>query len=677
MRQWAAVPERLYRLPTLFPEAAQPIEAVVARYQRVAPAVTRFARTLSGNDHLTVLLGSVAAASEDEVVVDPRLFQAAAVRGAPVTPDEMAIASALHEVLHLVSTDLDQELIDQLEKAGPVATTLFFALEDGRQETQALRRYQGARSVLGDLYRAALGAAIGVSGALSQFVIGCFLGAARHLDMSFIESRADPQVTLVLRESLPLLDRAAAAPNATELLPIALELMESARRHGLIAERGRDAPAASLASERREANEATEDLDRVRLISPIVHDLEGYETTKRVPMAATADSERKGPAELANDASTDQLLRVSQAPVVYLPTGMGGKLVLEQVPSAFARFSAEGRQSMAAAARRWGLAQRQVASELFPLFAANQRRGLRSGYDQGDVSPHAALFIGAGLYQRMYERRAAATRRSYAVSLLVDASASMLQPRGDGAGRSPWGLAAAVLGAITLARLCDDLTVDFEVALFNRGFAARETDTEWSFTRNLSQATAGLRRTQGGAAARLTSTVNHYLVKGFGRRWREAEDLLAGLFYAAAEPTAASTAVRRDPRTAPPLSMFERAANVDEFNLIHAAERMAKLGAQVRVMVVLADGMTRGSVEALESAVRAIERSGTIVLGIGIGDDTVAGTYQRFEVVTRPEELTRAMIDGTRGALRRGLALWGLDTWWQRPVRSMKEAVNA
>ena len=99
--------------------------------------------------------------------------------------------------------------------------------------------------------------------------------------------------------------------------------------------------------------------------------------------------------------------------------------------------------------------------------------------------------------------------------------------------------------------------------LFNRGFAARETDTEWTFSRNLSQATAGLRRTQGGAAARLTSTVNHYLVKSFGRRWREAEDLLAGLFYAAAEPTAASTAVRRDPRTAPPLSMFERAANVD------------------------------------------------------------------------------------------------------------------
>jgi hypothetical protein len=117
--------------------------------------------------------------------------------------------------------------------------------------------------------------------------------------------------------------------------------------------------------------------------------------------------------------------------------------------------------------------------------------------------------------------------------------------------------------------------------------------------------------------------------------------------------------------------MFERAANVDEFNLIHAAERMGRLGANVRVLVVLADGMTRGSVDALAASVEAVERSGTTVLGIGIGDDTVTDAYHRFEVVNRPEDLTRAMIDGTRNALRRGLALWGMDTWWLRPARQV------
>ena len=61
------------------------IEAVVGRYQKVAPAVTRFARSLSGNDRLRVVLGPESAASPDEVVCDPRLFQAAANRAAPVT----------------------------------------------------------------------------------------------------------------------------------------------------------------------------------------------------------------------------------------------------------------------------------------------------------------------------------------------------------------------------------------------------------------------------------------------------------------------------------------------------------------------------------------------------------------------------------------------------------------
>ena len=84
------------------------IEQVVARYQRVSPAVTRFARSLSGNPKLRVRLGSEAAAGDEEIVCDPRLFQAAYNRDAPVTPDEVAIASALHEVVHLVSTDLDE-----------------------------------------------------------------------------------------------------------------------------------------------------------------------------------------------------------------------------------------------------------------------------------------------------------------------------------------------------------------------------------------------------------------------------------------------------------------------------------------------------------------------------------------------------------------------------------------
>jgi hypothetical protein len=127
--------------------------------------------------------------------------------------------------------------------------------------------------------------------------------------------------------------------------------------------------------------------------------------------------------------------------------------------------------------------------------------------------------------------------------------------------------------------------------------------------------------------------------------------------------------------------MFEKAANVDEFNLAHAAERMLQRRSQVRVLVVLADGMTRGSVEALASTAHSIERGGTTVLGIGIGDATVQAAYSRNQVVEQPDALTRAMVEGVRSALRRSLALWGVDTWWSRasrqPPEQSKELIRA
>ena len=43
-------------LRDMLPAEEGNIEDVVARYQRVAPAVTRFARSLSGNDKLRVRL---------------------------------------------------------------------------------------------------------------------------------------------------------------------------------------------------------------------------------------------------------------------------------------------------------------------------------------------------------------------------------------------------------------------------------------------------------------------------------------------------------------------------------------------------------------------------------------------------------------------------------------------
>lgn len=686
----------------LLTEILQPeeraIEAVVARYQRVAGAVTRVARTLTGREELRVVLGSSSRAAEQEVVIDPGLFQAAYGRRAPVTPEETALASALHEVVHLVSADFDERraiphdwvagtadrpadeeitLLEALEQVGgPPAEALFFAIEDARQELQGMASYPGARSVLTDLYRASLAGAFRRHGPLARFAIACFMTVGGYLPARSLERRLDPHSGGAWRDSLGLLERAASAEDPWEVAGLAVQLLAVARMHGLVSEGSEESGTADRRQAEKEA--MIDGLDRVRLFSPIVEDAEHYNETRASTEQAVAPSGMPAAVNRVSGDGTDQLLMVSQAPVVYLPTGQSGKLAVGRVPEPFRRFAPRGRAAMLQSAREWNVDQRQVGGELYPLFVANQRRGLRSGFDAGDLSPHAALLLGGGLYERMFERRSISTRRSYAVSVLVDGSASMLQPRRLAAPRDrrPWGLAAAMLGAWTLAAMCSELRVDFEVALFNRAFAARVDDTEWTYSRRRTAAISELRRTHGSAADRLTSTVNHYLLSSFDEPWRRSDDVLAGLFWTAAKIGEAGMEARRAPKDSPPVSLFEKAANVDEFNVTYAAERLANHGAQVRIMVVLADGMTRGSVEALARSVEEVDGRGTTVLGIGVGDDTVVSAYRHHQVITRPDELANSMVVGVGMALRRGLAMYGDDTWWIRAGRQSLQTNN-
>jgi hypothetical protein len=675
-------------LTEILPADERAVEQVVARYQRVSGAVTRFARTLAGNDDLTVRIGAETASSDEEVVVDPGVFQAAYARRAPVTPDEVALASALHEVVHLVSTDLDErrelpdewfgqvadvpegefELLDGLRRAGGAgAEGLFFAVEDARQERQGLAAYPGARSVLADLYHSAMSKALEDATMLGQFTIACFMLLGDHIDRDTIERRVHAKVAGAIPDAQPFLDAAAEADDAWDVGTVAVQLLAVARLHGLVeVDRAGETQAQKQQRESAESAAATENLDRLRLTTPVLADRESYEQVRSSGQPRSAESIRRGDSRVASQEATDQLIRVSTAPTVYLPTGQGGRLVVSDFPRAYADLAGDGRATMRHLSKRWGLAQRHVSGELYPLFAANQRRGLQSGFDSGDLSPHAPLLLAGGLYDRMYERRALRTRRSYAVSLLVDGSASMLQQRGGQGNDTRWGMPAATLGAWMLAALCDELQIDFEVAVFNRGFAATPDDTEASFRRRRGNAISELRRAHGSHADRLTSTVNHYLLKPFDRRWRSAEDLLAGFFQTIARQADAAKRARRDADATPPLSMFEKAANVDEFNVRHAADRLDRLGATVRVLVVLADGMTRGSMGALQKTVQQVEQSGTTVLGIGIGDDTVTRAYHRHAVVDRPDALTAAMVDGVRLALRRSLAMTGVDAWWVR-----------
>ena len=101
----------------------------------------------------------------------------------------------------------------------------------------------------------------------------------------------------------------------------------------------------------------------------------------------------------------------------------------------------------------------------------------------------------------------------------------------------------------------------------------------------------------------------------------------------------------------------------------HLVDALRGAGATVRVLVVLSDGMTRGSAESLALAVRAAESTGVTVLGIGIGGDTVETIYGRYRIVEHPASLANAMVNGVRDALRRSLASFGFEGWWVKGAR--------
>ena len=83
--------------------------------------------------------------------------------------------------------------------------------------------------------------------------------------------------------------------------------------------------------------------------------------------------------------------------------------------------------------------------------------------------------------------------------------------------------------------------------------------------------------------------------------------------------------------------------------------------------------MTRGSVEALSATASSIDRGGTTVLGIGIGDDTVQAAYARNAVVQRPDALAAAMVNGVRSALFRSITEGGGGTWWTEATQPVTD----
>ncbi|RZV46003.1 MAG: hypothetical protein EX267_04210, partial [Acidimicrobiia bacterium] len=308
-----------------------------------------------------------------------------------MTPAEVALASALHEVVHLAVTDFEEQrpipaewlpedadeiaedpvpLLDALAEAGgPAAEALFLALEDARQEMAHLSAYRGAQSVLEDMYVAASPDALAHARPLGQFALACFLIVGEYSERDRLQKQVEPHVAAALDDAMAFLDGVREATDVWEVAGRALQLLQVARLHGLLTEvSGNRMIGDEEQAAENDRDSIAEGVDRVRLTSPILQDVESYDET----MEATAgDSDTEGDSEAGGDPSTEQLIRVSEAPLVYPPIGQGGKLVLGQFPDRFRQYALEGRESLDRAARSWGVAQRHISGELWPLFIAN------------------------------------------------------------------------------------------------------------------------------------------------------------------------------------------------------------------------------------------------------------------------------------------------------------------
>ncbi|HEY8477517.1 MAG TPA: hypothetical protein VIN09_11690 [Chloroflexota bacterium] len=187
---------------------------------------------------------------------------------------------------------------------------------------------------------------------------------------------------------------------------------------------------------------------------------------------------------------------------------------------------------------------------------------------------------------RLFERRVGRGRRSLAVSLLLDESASMDRPDK---------CRPAQLAAIMLAEVFEALHVPFEII----GYSTEDLEARTALR-------LGLWPAHNYRHVRCTR-LKHYLYKRFEEP-----------FYAVR-----TRLVHVQPRH----------NNWDEEHLEFAFRRLARRTEPERLLINISDGQPNGDAENLIRTVRAIERQGCTVVGVGVGCDYVRRIYANAVVV--------------------------------------------
>ena len=628
---------------------------IIEIFQKISPAITRLIQSETDNANIVINLGKTKSKNKNEININPSIL-VNAVSDSELEFKELIIGTVVHEAIHSMEEynfNVDEDLtkykddtegltnIDEVLEvlAGPFGKYIFEILVHSYDEFQFVKNFNGLRSILEDIYKES---SINIKN-LKPF--NKFLTLLFHNITGYVEldvEKYPKNIKEPLKETLRVLDNFSYDKNLIEdTIDITIEITDICRRYNLLP----DVDNQTL-GERRESIENFEDSvidDLNKVLIPSSTNITSGNTLEKFLGKKGADSEDE-----KLNFMDDHVSKVGTSSTVYLPNGKVSKLLSTNLPKSFKNLYTNGLNTYNSLLEEWDLPVFKVTNKIKPYFIHNKKRLRISGYDQGDLSPHVPLMLASGRYERMYEQKQRLSNKSYAVSLLIDGSGSMLEKdKGD---FYPWSLSAALIGASYLAQICHELDIDFEVAIFNRSFAADELENEELYLKRKMAVSSMLNTNYGSNAEYYFNTTNHYFIKKFDDSWKENYEKFIGLIEFSRNLRESLDKIESN-LDHPPASMFERGTNVDERNIMFSTKRLLEKGSKTKLLAVLSDGMTRGSLEDLKSSINYASKVGIDVIGIGIGERGTWKEYINKTQINEPEELIHSIVNITKDIL--------------------------
>ena len=628
---------------------------IIEIFQKISPAITRLIQSETDNANIVINLGKTKSKNKNEININPSIL-VNAISDSELEFKELIIGTVVHEAIHSMEEynfNVDEDLtkykddtegltnIDEVLEvlAGPFGKYIFEILVHSYDEFQFVKNFNGLRSILEDIYKES---SINIKNLkpFNKFLTLLFHNITGYVELDI--EKYPKNIKEPLKETLRVLDNFSYDKNLIEdTIDITIEITDICRRYNLLP----DVDNQTL-GERRESIENFEDSvidDLNKVLIPSSTNITSGNTLEKFLGKKGADSEDE-----KLNFMDDHVSKVGTSSTVYLPNGKVSKLLSTNLPKSFKNLYTNGLNTYNSLLEEWDLPVFKVTNKIKPYFIHNKKRLRISGYDQGDLSPHVPLMLASGRYERMFEQKQRLSNKSYAVSLLIDGSGSMLEKdKGD---FYPWSLSAALIGASYLAQICHELDIDFEVAIFNRSFAADELENEELYLKRKMAVSSMLNTNYGSNAEYYFNTTNHYFIKKFDDSWKENYEKFIGLIEFSRNLRESLDKIESN-LDHPPASMFERGTNVDERNIMFSTKRLLEKGSKTKLLAVLSDGMTRGSLEDLKSSINYASKVGIDVIGIGIGERGTWKEYINKTQINEPEELIHSIVNITKDIL--------------------------